>query len=327
MTTTRNFCLYPLSTTYLPFHRYLYYASLFLSVVYPTPPPFIKGAFAFSLTYSATAALYALLITCQDISPLANLDIFGLWSVLSAAGTLILPLLAWNKNLNSSSGKSARSIVRIWGVWMTVGSICTLVAMLRTQHVVKFSNTTTNNQAECLSLAQSAKLRFKLRNPPAILVGEYNEIFGPLYDSIINYTIVLAILPLFFGLVCCLITIRPARPKDTADAWTELCVSSSEGNISACDAFRGGYLGIQKIVLVLSPCFFIAVLAINESFLLKKWIMEAEEMYEVGQWGLLAGLGLVSAAAGVNWVVDRIAGATSNVKSGMKTERGTEVIV
>ena len=46
-------------------------------------------------------------------------------------------------------------------------------------------------------------------------------------------------------------------------------------------------------------------MVVNELYLLKDWpdgIPEAESMYEVGQWGLFAGLGLVSAAAVVSWV-------------------------
>lgn len=329
MTAPRNICVYNLSPTYLPFHRYLYYTSLFLSVAYPTPPPFIKGAFAFSLTYSATASLYAILVISQHTSQLVNLDIFGLWSVISAACTLLLPLLAWNKNLNSSQGKSARSIVRIWGVWITIGMICTLVGMIRTQRLVQSANAVPMTQASCLAAAQAPKTNFRLRNPTTVEVGQYNEIFGTFYHAIINNTIVITVIPLFFGFMSCLITIKPARPKTSADAWSGICVSSSEGTFSLSSGLRAGYLVLQRIVLAMSPCFFIGALVLNERFLLNDWIPEAEEMYEVGQWGLLAGLGLVSAAAVVNWVVGRMAESVRNENKGggVESDLSAEIIV
>jgi len=329
MNATSSICIYPLSPTYLPLHRYLYYTSLFLSVVYPTPPPFIKGAFAYALTYSGTASLYAILIISQFTSTIINLDIFALWSVLAAASTLLVPLLAWNKNLNSSHGKSARSIVRIWGVWVTVGMVCALVVMVRTQRLVKTSPVDSMLEEICPTFAKAIKMEFKLRDPKTAEMGEYGQIFGPAYRVIINITPILTIIPLFFGFISCFITIMPARPKEPGDAWEGVCVSSSAGTFSAGSALRAAYLGIQRIVLILSPCFFIGVLALNEKFLLKSWIPVAEEMYEVGQWGLLAGLGLVSAAAVVNWVVGRMVGAVRDEVKGVDDGLGggTEIIV
>lgn len=108
-----------------------------------------------------------------------------------------------------------------------------------------------------------------------------------------------------------------------------MCVSSSSGTFSGGSAVRAGYLGIQRLVLVTSPGFFLGTVVLNDKFLLKSWIPEAEEMYEIGQWGLLAGLVLVSAAAVVNWVVGRmVRGLKDEVKDGGEgVGRGTEIIV
>src|ERR1700738_2818470 len=125
MATPSSICVYPLSPTYLILHRYLYYLSLILSVLYPTPPPLVKGAFAFSLTYSSTAALYAILIVAVPEANIVNLDIFGLWAVLSAACIVILPLLIWTSHLQSSGSRSGRPIIRIWGLLVVVGAACT----------------------------------------------------------------------------------------------------------------------------------------------------------------------------------------------------------
>lgn len=108
-----------------------------------------------------------------------------------------------------------------------------------------------------------------------------------------------------------------------------MCISSSSGTFSGGSAVRAGYLGTQRLVLVMSPGFFLATVVLNDRFLLKSWILETEEMYEIGQWGLLAGLVLVSAAAVVNWVVGRmVRGLRDEMKDGGDgVARGTEIIV
>ncbi len=68
---------------------------------------------------------------------------------------------------------------------------------------------------------------------------------------------------------------------------------------------REVFLLLRRVVLYLTPGWLLPVLVVNELYLLRGWpagVPEAEKMYEVGQWGLLAGLGLVSAAAAVSWI-------------------------
>lgn len=201
--------------------------------------------------------------------------------------------------------------------------------MIRTQQRARNPEVGSLLGESCPAIAQSMSPNFKLRNPKTAEMEEYDQIFGLGYRVLINTTPIMTFIPLFFGFISCLITIKPARPKEPGDAWEGVCVSSSEGTFSAGTALRAGYLGVQRIVLVLSPGFFIAVLVLNEKFLLKSWIPEAEEMYEVGQWGLLAGLGLVSAAAIVNWVVGRMVGAVRVEVKGVDDglNGGTEIIV
>lgn len=81
-------CTFPISPPYLPTHRYLYYTTLLLSLLYPTPPPLIKGAFALSLTYTSTASIHAIVIACLSAptsNQLVNLDVPTLWAILTPA--------------------------------------------------------------------------------------------------------------------------------------------------------------------------------------------------------------------------------------------------
>jgi hypothetical protein len=342
MATPSSTCVYPLSPTYLVLHRYLYYTSLILSVLYPTPPPLVKGAFAYSLTYSSTAALYAILVLALPLPSSAdgqilNLDIFGLWAVLAPASILLLPLLTWSRSLHTT----ARPIIRIWGILILIGASCTFALLHKSQQLAT-ATTTTTGALNCSALAASAATQtLKLRDPNHVLSAPYAQIFTPLYTILTARLPPLTFIPLAFGAFSSLLTITAPLYQDpststTTSTYTTSYSTSAEIAISdpdtsgtrAVETLRTLFLTLRRIVLYLTPYFLIPVLVVNEMYLLKDWpfgVPEAEKVYEVGQWGLLAGLGLVSAAAGVNWVAG--SGKESGSKYGGEQRGGMEIVV
>jgi hypothetical protein len=311
MTAPAIVCVYPLSPTYLILHRYLYYTSLIISVLYPTPPPLVKGAFAYSLTYSSTAALYAVLIVAIPVPAdvrIINLDVFGLWAVLSTASILILPLLTWTRNLRGAGSSSARPIIRIWGLLILVGAACSFVLLGRARSlaadVAADAAAVSDCHAQALA-ADTAKLR--LRDPSNVTTADYDRLFGSLFALLFSRLSPLAFIPLAFGALSCLVTIVDSSPSHIASGeitGTEVI------STSLISGLRSLFLSLRKLVSALTACWLVPVLVVNELFLLKDWsgpdgMPEGEKMYEVGQWGLFAGLGLVAAAASVNWFAGR----------------------
>jgi hypothetical protein len=307
-------CVYPLSPTYLVLHRYLYYLSLILSVLYPTPPPLVKGAFAFSLTYSSTAALYSILILAlplQPTTPILNLDILGLWAVIAPASILILPLLTWSRNLQGSGTKSARHIIRIWGILILIGASCTFTLLRKTQGIANSINASVALDCQALAATADAQ-KLRLRDPNHVLSVSYGLIFSPLYSILSTRLVPLTFIPLAFGSFSSLVTVsspmllKSASEIPQSQSWTGQEVSSSDSmSTSPLTTLRKAFLLLRRMVLYLTPGWLLPVMVVNELYLLEDWpfgIPEAESMYEVGQWGLLAGLGLVTAAAAVNWV-------------------------
>jgi hypothetical protein len=318
MATPSSVCVYPLSPTYLVLHRYLYYLSLILSVLYPTPPPLVKGAFAFSLTYSSTAALYAILILALPLpptTPILNLDILGLWAVLSPASILLLPLLTWSRSLQGAGSRSARPIIRIWGILVPVGAACAFVLLQRTRRVANGVDPSTVLDCQALAAAADTQ-KLRLRDPNHVLSVSYDLIFSPLYGILSTRLAPLTFIPLAFGTVSSLATISPPTVFKSTQASQHSSYQSRTGggleevswsdsmSTSPFTTIRKAFLLLRRIVMYLTPGWLIPVLVVNELYLLRDWplgIPEAESMYEVGQWGLFAGLGLVSAAAAVSW--------------------------
>jgi hypothetical protein len=316
MATPPSICVYPLSPTYLILHRYLYYLSLILSVLYPTPPPLVKGAFAFSLTYSSTAALYAILILAIPLpstTPIINLDILGLWAVLSPASILILPLLTWSRNLQGARSKSARPIIRIWGILILIGAACTFVLLQRSQQIATSVDASTVLDCQALATTADAQ-KLRLRDPNNVLSVSYDLIFSPLYSILSTHLIPLTFIPLAFGALSSLVTIALPAPLKSTDfsqsqSWRTIEVSSADSmSTSPITTVRKAFLLLRRMVLYLTPGWLAPVMVVNELYLLRGWpagVPEAERMYEVGQWGLFAGLALVSAAAAVSWFAGR----------------------
>ena len=285
-------CVYPLSPTYLPTHRYLYYNALAISVLYPRPPPFVKGAFAFALTYSSTAAIYAILIIAIRSPNVLNLDMFGLWAVLSPASIAILPLLQYSKSVSGGG----RPILRTWGVLIIAASICAFVFLVRLKGIAGYHD---GYEQTCIS--NPPGLKYRLRIPEITASVSYEDVFGYYYDLIVARGAPLTLVPMIFGTITCLVTISPVRERAPWDLEVNLNPYAEEApsrNIPR--ALKIGFHHLRAAVLYLSPMFLIPTVVINELYLMRdkeKEIPEMEKVYEIGQWGLLLGAGLVAVAA------------------------------
>lgn len=292
---TSGLCIHPPSPTLLPLHRLLYYLSLLLSLLYPTPPPLIKGAFAYSLTYAATSALYAILILALPTSPSSptNLDILPLWPILATAAIALPALLHWNPNLAPRS--PARPLIRAWGLLITAATVCAYLS-LRPIAALAQSNTTT--VAQCLAAPPP---RHPLRNPAHAALLDPAVFATPLLNRVLHVTPPLTFVPLFFGALGCLFTIPPAAHAEVS-ASAELL---QDGHVPAAfAAVHVGYLRLRGLVVSLTPAVWVVVVVLGEMFLLGPGMrgVGTEEVYEVGQWGVWVGVALVGAAAGVAWM-------------------------
>lgn len=304
-------CVYPLSPSYLPLHRYLYYLSLSISVLYPTPPPLVKGAFAFSLTYSSTASLYTFLIAgIHAPNHIINLDIFALWAILSTASIVVLPMMQWSKNLQGTGSGGARPIIRIWGVLVIASTICVYVLLLKAKGAVEQVHIEDSGKEICWSGFSKPKLL--LRNPEDVLLAANDVVFGKVYGWVVRRVAGLVFLPAGFGLISCLVTIlpNPVRNIDHEDRSPlgDFPTLAAGNTFSFWSAARNGFVHLRNAVVALTPLLFIPTLVLNEYYLFQKsneGIPEGEKIYEIGQWGIFVGAGFIAAAALINSIVGK----------------------
>ncbi|KAH8815441.1 hypothetical protein F5884DRAFT_178536 [Xylogone sp. PMI_703] len=314
-------CVNPVSPNYLIHHRYVYYLSVALPLIYPftsyftgceTPcnPPLVKAAYAYALTYSGTAALYAILLLAspRDVDSLPiNLDIFGVWAVLSVAGCALLAFLQWDRVLrDEKQSKTSRPIFRIWGVWITVGIICVFVALVKSKP--DSEGLSALSQVDCLAMAKSQSLHFRLRTPEEVEVRDYDRIFGSEYNHLKHSGAPLMFIALFWGLLCCLFTV--SSPRVTVPCKEEDCGTPSSKD-ERFFYLRRGYTIARRAALFCVPAYLILNIVFNEIYLQKGrrgdgGIPFAEKSYQVGQWGLPVGMSLLTVASVVHLVLMRI---------------------
>lgn len=312
---TPGICVFPVSPTLLPLHRLLYYLSLALAVLYPTPPPIIKGAFAYSLTTSAIAAIYSIILALPQPQGITNrnpqnLDVLPLWSVMATAAISLPMFLLWNRNVTPRYSP-VRPIVRIWGLLVTFGAACAFVNIRQIYGTASYADGDPTNATleQCRALNAGRTLR-DIRHVQLIAPWFLSD---DAMSKILSVTPALTFIPVAVGALACLFTLPTKNQDATTMSAPEMTISDDLLDNRTSRAFKlvlEVYDPIRKLILWCCPAFWIAVVALNENFFLHEgeWALgtySTEKMFEVGQWGVWAGLGLVMLAGMVDYITGK----------------------
>ncbi len=88
----------------------------------------IAGALASALIYSGTAVVHAFILVIGS-RPLYDLDVVGVWAIVSVSCLAIQPMFEWSHVLPKVQ---SRIIFGYWGSLVAFGARMALVALLRT---------------------------------------------------------------------------------------------------------------------------------------------------------------------------------------------------
>ena len=140
-------CVYPASGTYSFLNRLLYYCTLIFSLFSRAHLWLVAGALAAALTYSGSAAVHACLLVWRGPNPYIENDSWVLYSILSSACLITVPLLNWSGTLrrlgakassikdphgtHTQSDVSTRTIVVYWAFLVLVGYISIWVQVIQ----------------------------------------------------------------------------------------------------------------------------------------------------------------------------------------------------
>lgn len=123
-------CVFPLSGPYGLLQRVLFYILLTFAVVVHRSEWLIRSSLAAAMTYSASASIHAIVLAAisNHHQRILDLDIIGIYCVVSSSIIILGPMLDWCEALRDSV---ARPIIKAWGVLTSVGLVCAFVTIRR----------------------------------------------------------------------------------------------------------------------------------------------------------------------------------------------------
>ncbi|KAL8762943.1 MAG: hypothetical protein Q9184_001165 [Pyrenodesmia sp. 2 TL-2023] len=127
---SQEICVYPISGPYGYLQRFLLYSLLAFAVIAHRWEWLVRGSAAAAMTYSATACIHAILLAAVSTPknrPL-DLDVFGVYCIISSSLIVLGPMLDWCKPLRQTT---ARLILKAWGVLLSVGLVCAVLSIWR----------------------------------------------------------------------------------------------------------------------------------------------------------------------------------------------------
>ncbi len=287
--------------------RLLYYDLLIFAVLAQHQVWLIAGAPASALTYSGTAAIHAIILARVSMNLVFDIDVVGVWAIVSAGCVAVQPVLDWSSTLRESP---YRPIFGFWGTLMTIGTICGVVALQRDYPEEmacrsRFKEFLTEPAQvvdprfdctyACFSTHQS------LRAPSEIMVIPKIRVFGHYYTVTLVLVWIVILTGALLGVVACLpgerkrtnkqlnAAIRRNAPRD--GDLPKVRGAKASARERAQEEKRTGVF--QKRITMcgyVNPFIFVATVILNELYLLAKGGLPTnEQAYAVGQWGPMVG--------------------------------------
>lgn len=114
-------CVYPVDGQYTFLQRLLFYILMTFGVLARRRKWLVVGALTTAMSYSAAAAIHAMLLVSSPGRDYVDLNIYAIYSVTSAGIILSVLLLVWSTTLGKV-GRRLRYIVLLWFALVVVGS-------------------------------------------------------------------------------------------------------------------------------------------------------------------------------------------------------------
>ena len=303
-------CVYPLSGQYGAIGRWVYYALLVFGIAAQREVWLIAGALATALSYSATAAIHALLLAASTPrQPVLDLDLAGAWAVLSAGVFALWPVLSTSRRLYYSH---FRPIFALWALLICCGTLAAVAPVYLNYHHEPLCNATDGSgdfmrypyqvglpQFNCsYSCFDSRRI---LRAPSEIQVVPALQAFGDNWSKFkalaaytVNAGVIIVILSTGLGMRIHRWRLRRKARKDpNFNLEEEEKQAFSFRPKSWGERIGVAAFGMNQMVSIVAVIF-------NEIYLLGTGLPNEEQPYNISQWGVAVAVALVILAACLN---------------------------
>jgi len=307
-------CAYQLSGQYGLLPRLLFYVFIFFAAVGSSHIWLIAGALASALMYSGTAVVHAFILAIGS-KPLYDLDLIGVWAILSVSCLAIQPMFEWSDVIPKVQ---SRIIFGFWGSLVAFGAMMSLIALLRNyptepeclshkgdllRDIWGIKDPAFNCSYACFDNKQI------LRSPTDIIILSKKRAFGTGY-TLIQVTIGIAtLMGIVFEIFAFLLVPQKKTELElrTAIATNQpgrndipkMRRAKAKARNHAKTELRTGKLPHQNTCFsFFNPVCLPVVIVLNEIYLLQDGGLPCtESLYSIGQWAPCVGVALALVAA------------------------------
>ncbi|KAL8959880.1 MAG: hypothetical protein Q9193_003328 [Seirophora villosa] len=283
-------CVFPLSGPYGFLQRVLFYTLLTFAVVAHRAEWLIRGSLAAAMIYSSSASIHALcLAAVSNHHRIFDLDIIGVYCILSSSIILLGPMLDWCEPLRHSA---ARPIMKAWGALVSVGLVCAFITIRRLYALLNGKDFVCKNA----KLGRQSPLRLEADAQ----VVPNDRLFGRLFNILEGLLITSTVL-MFLSLL----SILASRNGDPVVLWEWKKRKFSLRHGFERRRFVLSYntakpLLIKILVGVIAPIVFVINIVLVELYIMKETPLPVKEHpREVGQWGAWVGACFVLMAVAI----------------------------
>jgi len=307
-----SLCVYPLSPSYATLPR-LNTLLLLLAVIHgPVDNWATKGALAAVMTRTAGLALHAFallgVLKWELVKPVEvrsfDLDNLGTWAILSVVATSVPMMLSWAPSLQTSK---ARPLIRIWGVLLAAGALCSYVGVHKVSTMV-------NENDKCENAVRLPMRKYVM--PESLSL---NQLFmDPRRQQVVRVWDIVALVVLTFGIWTCVRMGRVGVLKSKSSRNWYGGVGSHQVQKLQVNAVicTPTIVGLEKVVLFAVPVVFYGLVILNELWLWTADVPVLEGLDAFEQWSCWVMTGLAMIATIINWILSRKSASKSSTWQG-----------
>ncbi|KAL8904285.1 MAG: hypothetical protein Q9207_003381 [Kuettlingeria erythrocarpa] len=297
MSSEEEICVYPISGPYGYLQRFLFYSLLAFAVTAYRQEWLVRGSVAAAMTYSASACVHAVLLAAVSTKtnrPL-DLDVFGVYIIISSAIIVLGPMLDWCKPLRQSA---ARIILKVWGVLLSVGLVCAFATIWQPYEATMICHRTPLRPKPCVSSDdQDGK---ELENCDKMHSLPHDRLFGKDFNALRGSAVASFVL-----MALSLLSVLASRSGDAVVIWEKdqrrFTLRHGYEHEHKEISFNTTKPWLIKIFFgIVAPIAFVANIVAAEIYILRPpRLPTIEDHYAVGQWNAWVGVALILAAAGI----------------------------
>jgi hypothetical protein len=247
-----------------------------------------------------------------------DLDIIGVWVILSAVGAAVPLFLGAAPALKRSK---ARPLVRLWGVLVIIGAVCAFAGVKKSDEAASRWGFEVTGDFEAIESRCRSASHTPLRSGEALAI-DLSRVFGRIEKTtLVGKFEITALVVMGFGIYACLKKTAIGSLHHDSEAAKNNSLGGNWGVKSdyqqKTSTFGSLLRSLELLGLLMASIVVAAIVVLHEMYMLKDGgIPMVEDLAAYEQWSCWAASGLVVLATLINWWIGKMKPTVSTVVIG-----------